>query len=102
MSLFDQDVQTFTGTMLLKLDQLEKHLAKEEFQELESLNAFGVLLIQFQTFHYSQFSLDSDDSLMICKYFTAYIKIDVPLFYATLIQHMEYLKESILERAKHK
>ncbi|GJU83872.1 hypothetical protein Tco_1291418 [Tanacetum coccineum] len=43
--------------MLLNLDQLEKHLAKEEFQELESFNAF---------------------------------------------RHMESLKESILERAKHK
>ncbi|GJR54750.1 hypothetical protein Tco_1405271, partial [Tanacetum coccineum] len=45
------------GTMLLNLDQLEKHLAKEEFQELESFNAF---------------------------------------------RHMEYLKESSQERAKHK
>ncbi|GJS63116.1 hypothetical protein Tco_0677680 [Tanacetum coccineum] len=40
VSLFDQDVQTFTSTMLLKLDQLEKHLAKEDFQELESFNTF--------------------------------------------------------------
>ncbi|GKC57636.1 hypothetical protein Tco_1085234 [Tanacetum coccineum] len=29
--LFDQDVQTFTRTMLLNLDQLEKQLDKEEF-----------------------------------------------------------------------
>ncbi|GJV22872.1 hypothetical protein Tco_1375567 [Tanacetum coccineum] len=57
VSHFDQDVQTFTGTMLLNLDQLEKHLAKEEFQELESFNGF---------------------------------------------RHMEYLKESIQESAKHK
>ncbi|GJT80190.1 hypothetical protein Tco_1054532 [Tanacetum coccineum] len=34
VSLFDQDVQTFTGTMLLNLDQLEKHLAKENFKNL--------------------------------------------------------------------
>ncbi|GJY49453.1 hypothetical protein Tco_0439409 [Tanacetum coccineum] len=88
--------------MLLNLDQLEKHLAKEEFQELESFNAFRVLLLQFQTFLYSRLSLDNDDGLMICKYFIAYTKTDVPLFHATLIQHMESLKESIQERAKHK
>ncbi|GJT34690.1 hypothetical protein Tco_0925109 [Tanacetum coccineum] len=34
VSLFGQDVQTFTGTMLLNLDQLEKHLAKENFKNL--------------------------------------------------------------------
>ncbi|GJX10869.1 hypothetical protein Tco_0200728 [Tanacetum coccineum] len=101
-TLFDQDFQTFKATMLLNLDQLEKHLAKEEFQELESFNAFRVLLLQFQTFLYSRFSLDNDECLMISKYFIAYIKTDVPLFHATLIQHMESLKESIQERAKHK
>nr|GEV14584.1 hypothetical protein [Tanacetum cinerariifolium] len=40
--------------------------------------------------------------LMIRKYFIAYTQTNVPLFHATLIQHMESLKESILERAKHK
>nr|GEV84775.1 retrovirus-related Pol polyprotein from transposon TNT 1-94 [Tanacetum cinerariifolium] len=56
-TLFEQDVQNFTRTMLLNLDQLEKHLAKEEFQELESFSAS---------------------------------------------RHIESLRESILERAKHK
>nr|GEY62749.1 hypothetical protein [Tanacetum cinerariifolium] len=88
--------------MLLNLDQLEKHLAKEEFQELESFSAFRVLLLQFQTFICSQLSLNNDECLMIRKYFIAYTKTDVPLFHATLIQHMESLRESILERAKHK
>ncbi|GJR63611.1 putative late blight resistance protein homolog R1B-23 [Tanacetum coccineum] len=39
-TLFEQDVQTFTRTLLINLDQLEKHLFKEEFQELESFSAF--------------------------------------------------------------
>ncbi|GJT77244.1 hypothetical protein Tco_1043969 [Tanacetum coccineum] len=39
-SLFDQDVQTFTSTILLNLDQLEKQLDKEEFQEDRSMAAF--------------------------------------------------------------
>nr|GEX29872.1 retrovirus-related Pol polyprotein from transposon TNT 1-94 [Tanacetum cinerariifolium] len=54
------------------------------------------------TFIYSQFSLNNDEGLMILKYFIAYTKTDVPLFHATLIQQMESLRESILERAKHK
>nr|GEZ26780.1 hypothetical protein [Tanacetum cinerariifolium] len=74
-TLFDQDFQSFTGLMFLNLDQLGKQLDKEEFQEI---------------------------GLMIHKYFIAYIKTDVPLFHATLIQYMKSLRESILERAKHK
>ncbi|GKD25385.1 hypothetical protein Tco_1231599 [Tanacetum coccineum] len=101
-TLFEQDVQTFTRTMLLNLDQLEKYIFKEEFQELESFSAFRVLLQQFQTFLYSRFSFDNDEGLMICKYFIAYTKTDVPLFHDKLIQHMETLWESIQEREKHK
>ncbi|GKA83087.1 hypothetical protein Tco_0789835, partial [Tanacetum coccineum] len=40
MSLFGQDDDTFTSTMLLNVDQLQKHLDKDEFQEDESMEAF--------------------------------------------------------------
>ncbi|GKE12754.1 hypothetical protein Tco_1416305 [Tanacetum coccineum] len=100
--LFEQDVQTFTRTMFVNLDQLEKHLSKEEFQEFESSSAFRVLLQQFQMFLYSRFSFDNDEGLMIRKYFIAYTKTDVPLFHDKLIKHKESLRESIQERAKHK
>nr|GEZ16304.1 hypothetical protein [Tanacetum cinerariifolium] len=46
VALFDQDIQTFTGSMLLNLDQLEKQLDKEEFQETGSIDAFRALMIQ--------------------------------------------------------
>ncbi|GKE08740.1 hypothetical protein Tco_1412291 [Tanacetum coccineum] len=88
--------------MFVNLDQLEKHLSKEEFQELESSSAFRVLLQQFQTFLYSGFSFDNEEGLMICKYFIAYTKTDVPLLHDKLFQHMESLQDSIQERAKHK
>nr|GEX81698.1 hypothetical protein [Tanacetum cinerariifolium] len=39
-SLIVQDVQTFTGTMLLNFDQLERQLDKEEFKEDRSMAAF--------------------------------------------------------------
>ncbi|GJR14548.1 hypothetical protein Tco_0797200 [Tanacetum coccineum] len=42
-TIFEQDVQTFTRIMFANLDQLEKHLSKEEFQELESSSAFRYL-----------------------------------------------------------
>ncbi|GKB01975.1 hypothetical protein Tco_0830019 [Tanacetum coccineum] len=35
-TLFGQDVETFLGTMFLNMDQLEKQLDKEEFQEIGS------------------------------------------------------------------
>ncbi|GKC23918.1 hypothetical protein Tco_1026068 [Tanacetum coccineum] len=101
-TLFDQDAQTFTGTILLNLDQLEKQLDKEEFQEIKSFDAFRVLMTQFQTFINSRLSFDNDDGLMIRKYFIAYIRTDVQQFRVTLIQHMESIKKSIDKRAQHK
>ncbi|GJY29929.1 hypothetical protein Tco_0405696 [Tanacetum coccineum] len=47
MSLFGQDVDTFTSTMLLNVDQLQKQLDKDEFQEDGSMAAFWVVNNQF-------------------------------------------------------
>ncbi|GJW20054.1 hypothetical protein Tco_0027490 [Tanacetum coccineum] len=46
-TLFGQDVETFTSIMFLKMDQLEKQLDNEEFQEIGSMAAFKVLETQF-------------------------------------------------------
>ncbi|GJT14139.1 hypothetical protein Tco_0861181 [Tanacetum coccineum] len=88
--------------MLLNLDQLEKQLDKEEFQEIGSFKAFRVLMTQFQTFVNSRFSFDNDDGLMIRKYFIAHTRTDVQQFCVTLIQRMESVKKSIEKRAQHK
>ncbi|GKB59811.1 hypothetical protein Tco_0915997 [Tanacetum coccineum] len=40
--LFGQDLETFTGTMFLNMDQLEKQLDNEEFQEIGSMVAFKI------------------------------------------------------------
>ncbi|GJS55533.1 hypothetical protein Tco_0628895 [Tanacetum coccineum] len=62
MSLFGQDADTFTSTMLLNVDQLQKQLDKDEFQEDGSMAAFWVtstllntLELRFNTseIHYS-------------------------------------------------
>ncbi|GJU28745.1 hypothetical protein Tco_1167366 [Tanacetum coccineum] len=44
MSLFGQDHDTFTSTMFLNVDQLQKQLDKDEFQEDGSMAAFWVVM----------------------------------------------------------
>nr|GEV69580.1 hypothetical protein [Tanacetum cinerariifolium] len=46
--------------------------------------------------------IDNEEGLMIRKYFIAYAKTNVSLFHDKLLEHIESLRESILERAKHK
>ncbi|GJV47687.1 hypothetical protein Tco_1437899 [Tanacetum coccineum] len=101
-ALFDQDVQTFTCSMLQNLDQLEKQLDKEEFQETGSMDAFRVLKTQFQLFINFRYYFDDDEGLMIRKYFLAYTLTEVRQFRDTLIQHMKSVKNFIDERAQHK
>nr|GEU39347.1 hypothetical protein [Tanacetum cinerariifolium] len=71
-TLFGQDIEIFTGTLFLNVEQLEKQLDKEDFQEIGSMAAFN------------------------------YTKLAIPEFRDTLIQHMESIKKSIDERAQHK
>ncbi|GJT83317.1 hypothetical protein Tco_1057659 [Tanacetum coccineum] len=101
MSLFGQDNDTFISTMLLNVDQLQKQLDKDEFQEDGSMVAFWVINRQFQQFINSQFTLDYD-SQMTDKYFAEYTGIEVKQFRETLLQHMSNVKKSIAERTCHK
>ncbi|GKD65779.1 hypothetical protein Tco_1307887 [Tanacetum coccineum] len=101
-TLFGQDVETFTGTMLLNMDQLEKQLENEEFQEIGSMAAFKVLETQFQMFIKSQIYLDDEYVVMTRKYFLQYTQLEIPEFHDTLMQQMESVKKSIDERAQHK
>ncbi|GKC27904.1 hypothetical protein Tco_1035198 [Tanacetum coccineum] len=88
--------------MFLKIDQLEKQLDKDEFQEIGSMAAFRVLETQCQKFIKSRISLDDEDGIMTRKYFLEYTQLEVQQFRDTLIQHMEFVKKSIDERALHK
>ncbi|GJU74109.1 hypothetical protein Tco_1265514 [Tanacetum coccineum] len=75
-TVFGQNVETFTGTIFLNIDKLEKQLDKEEFQEIGSMAAF--------------------------QYFLEYTQLEIQEFRDTLIQLMEYVKKSIDKRAMHK
>ncbi|GJW67303.1 hypothetical protein Tco_0121727 [Tanacetum coccineum] len=74
MTLFGQDNETFTSTMTLNLDQLQRQLDKDEFQEDKSMAAFWVLNNQFQKFIDWQHFLDYD-SEMTEKLFAEYTGI---------------------------
>ncbi|GJT90835.1 hypothetical protein Tco_1079680 [Tanacetum coccineum] len=100
MSLFGQDVDTFTRTMLLNVDQLQKQLDKDEFQEDGSMTAFWVVNNQFQKFIDSKFTLDYD-SQMTDTYFVEYTRIEVQHFRDTLLQHLGNVKKSVAERTRH-
>ncbi|GJW21605.1 hypothetical protein Tco_0032227 [Tanacetum coccineum] len=101
-TLFGQDIETFTGTMFLYVDQLEKQLDKEEFQEIGSMASLKVLETQFQMFIKSRMYLDDEFVVMTRNYFLQYTQLSIPEFRDTLIQHVESVKKSIDERAKHK
>ncbi|GJX93941.1 hypothetical protein Tco_0348527 [Tanacetum coccineum] len=100
MSLFGQDADTFTSTMLLNVDQLQKQLDKDEFQEDGSMAAFWVVNNQFQKFIDSKFTLDYD-SQMTDTYFVEYTGIEVQHFRDTLLQHLGNVKKSVAERTRH-
>ncbi|GKD87988.1 hypothetical protein Tco_1359142 [Tanacetum coccineum] len=101
-TLFGQDLETFTGTMFLNMDQLEKQLHNKEFQEIGSKASFKVLKTQFQMFIKSRIYLDDEYVVMTRNKFLQYTKLSIPEFRDTLIQHMESVKKSIDERALHK
>ncbi|GJU62443.1 reverse transcriptase domain-containing protein [Tanacetum coccineum] len=94
-------VDTFTRTMLLNVDQLQKQLDKDEFQEDGSMTAFWVVNNQFQKFIDSKFTLDYD-SQMTDTYFVKYTGIEVKHFRDTLLQHMGNVKKSVAKRTRHK
>ncbi|GKC38260.1 hypothetical protein Tco_1050644, partial [Tanacetum coccineum] len=101
-TLFGQDVETFTGTMFLNMDQLEKQLDNEEFQKIGPMAAFKVLETQFQMFIKSRIYLDDEYVVMTHNYFLQYTQLEIRELRDTLIQHMEYVKKLIDERALHK
>ncbi|GJY01213.1 hypothetical protein Tco_0359365 [Tanacetum coccineum] len=85
--------------MLLNVDQLQKQLDKDEFQEYGSMAAFWVVNNQFQKFIDSQFTLDYD-SQMTDNYFVEYTGIEVKQFRDTLLQLMGNVKKSVSERTQ--
>nr|GEV97910.1 hypothetical protein [Tanacetum cinerariifolium] len=66
-TLFDQDFQSFTASMLRNLNQIGKQLDKEEFHKTRSMDTFRVLKTQFQLFINFSYYFDDFDGTMTCK-----------------------------------
>jgi hypothetical protein len=60
VTLFGQNVETFTVKMTLHLDQLQQQLEKGEFSEDRSMDAFCVINNQLQAFIDSRFTKEYD------------------------------------------
>ncbi|GJZ15027.1 hypothetical protein Tco_0550704 [Tanacetum coccineum] len=101
-TLFGQDFKTFTGTMFLNMDQLQKQLDNNEFQEIGSMASFKVLKTLFQMFIKSKIYLNDEYIEMTRNYFLQYTQLDILEFRETLVQFIEYVKKSIDERILHK
>ncbi|GJV97414.1 hypothetical protein Tco_1548991 [Tanacetum coccineum] len=84
---------SFLSFHVLNVDQLEKQLDKEEFQEIGSMASFKVLEKQFQMFIKSRIYLDDEFVVMTCNYFLQYTQLSIPEFRDTLIQHVESITE---------
>nr|GEU34683.1 hypothetical protein [Tanacetum cinerariifolium] len=96
MTLFSQDNETFISMMLLNLDQLQRQLDKDEFQEDKSMAAFWVIDNQFQKFINWQYFVDYD-SQMTEIFFAEYTGIKVTQFRETLLQNMGNVKKMLLK-----
>ncbi|GJV03854.1 actin-binding, cofilin/tropomyosin type protein [Tanacetum coccineum] len=69
-----------TGTMFLNMDQLQKQLDNNEFQEIGSMASFKVLETQFQMFIKSKIYLNDEYIVMTRNYFLEYTSTHIPEF----------------------
>nr|GEY79189.1 hypothetical protein [Tanacetum cinerariifolium] len=86
--------------MFLNVEQLEKQLDKEDFQDIGSMAGFNVLETQFQMFITNRDYLNDEYLAMTRNYFIQYTQHAIPEFRDTQIQHLEYVKKSIDERVQ--
>nr|GEU37663.1 reverse transcriptase domain-containing protein [Tanacetum cinerariifolium] len=86
--------------MFLNVEQLEKQLDKEDFQETGSMDAFNVLETQFQMIIKSRVYLNDEYVAMTRIYFIQFTQHAILKLRDTLIQHLESVKKSIDERVQ--
>ena len=85
-TLFGQDVQTFTDTMILNLDQLQQQLDQGESSNIGSMASLCVINKQLQVFIDSKSAMDYDyESQMTKKCFANHTGIEVDTFRDTLL-----------------
>lgn len=96
MTLFGQDVQSFTEIMILNLDQLRQQLVRKVTSNEGSSAALGVLSKQLNNFVDSKYTVVYDyDSQMTMKCFAEHTKIDVDQYRDMLRQYLDKVKEYV-------
>jgi hypothetical protein len=91
--IFGENIDIFTNSMFDNVNQLEKHLATEEFYE--SMTTFSVLKEQFLKF----IDYDCEDE---SKYFLEYTGITALTFKCVLLLHMNAFVNSIAILVHHR
>lgn len=100
VTLFGHDIESFTVTMTLYLDQLQQQMDKADFSENCCTVAYGVILKQLQAFIESRFIMEYDyDSHMKSKRFADHTGLEVDAFRVTLLHITGNVKEFIKARA---
>ncbi|GJY10474.1 hypothetical protein Tco_0378659 [Tanacetum coccineum] len=79
--------------MFLNMDQLQKQLDNNKFQEIGSMASFKVIETQFQMFINSQIYLNDEYIVMTRNYFLDYTRLEILEFHDTLIQNLDYVKK---------
>ncbi|GJW25592.1 hypothetical protein Tco_0039403 [Tanacetum coccineum] len=98
MSLFGQDADTFTSTMLLNVDQLQKLSDKDEFKRLIH-DSLLVVNNQFPKFTDSSLHWIMTSNVTNTRLFNTLDRGSH--FRDTLLQHLGNVKKSIAERTRH-
>ncbi|GJS63149.1 hypothetical protein Tco_0677713 [Tanacetum coccineum] len=88
-------------SLILSVLSFRNECVQTSFPLLPVLDT-NLLETQFQMFIKSRMYLDDEFVVMTRNYFLQYTQLAIPEFRDTLIQHMESVKKSIDERAKHK
>nr|GEV49281.1 hypothetical protein [Tanacetum cinerariifolium] len=84
--------------MFLNVEQLEKQLDKEDFQEIGSMAAFNVPKTQFQMFITSRIYLNDEYVATTRSYFQQYTQLEIPEFR----KQSQFIKEKSNEaKVKH-
>ncbi|GJS42814.1 hypothetical protein Tco_0567857 [Tanacetum coccineum] len=100
-SEFKEHVDTFASTMLLNVDQLQKQLDKDEFQEDGSMTAF-CLENKPVPRSYIDFKVTwINDSPNDNTTFVEYTESEVQHFRDTLLQHLGNVKKFVAKRTRH-
>ncbi|GKC82959.1 hypothetical protein Tco_1138676 [Tanacetum coccineum] len=101
-SLFSNDVKTFKFELFHNMNNLEKQLNKETLHEQNSKSDLSVIKVQFDKFlHSKELKPSNYDGCHVRENFKDYTQMEAQSFKDLIIQQMDSIEQSIIERALH-